>query len=369
MKVVVLGGAGDMGSETVRDLVKFTDVTKVTIADLNREAADKLANSLGDKRVSVETVDASSHSDLLRVLSGHDVAAGALGPFYRFEKPIAEAVLEAGLHYVSICDDHDAANAVLELDHAAREKGIKILTGLGWTPGLSNILARKGYDEMDNVDSIRVYWAGSAGDSEGFAVILHTIHIFTGLVTSFQNGAYVEIKAGSDKEVVEFPAPLGNVYTYHLGHPEPVTLPRYLEGVRNVTLKGGLAENYLNTLSKLVATLRLTNSDRKKMRLGKLLKKALPLFPVNPNRSYSGIRVDITGTRAGEKVNLTYAVVDHMRRLTGIPLSIGAYYMARGAIERTGVFGPEADGSINAGLFLQELERREIRIERQEQAL
>jgi len=198
MKVVVLGGAGDMGSAAVRDLVEFTDVAGVTIADLNSEAALKLAASLKDARVDVQKVDASSHADLVRVIKGHDVAAGALGPFYRFEKPIVEAALEAGVDYVSICDDHDAVDAVLQLDQAARDKGRRILTGLGWTPGLSNLLARKGYGELEEVESIRVYWAGSAGDSEGFAVILHTIHIFTGMVASFQEGRLVEVKAGSE---------------------------------------------------------------------------------------------------------------------------------------------------------------------------
>ena len=369
MKVVVLGGAGDMGSETVRDLIEYTDVSQVTIADRNREAAEKLAQSLGDERIAVETVDAAYHDDLVRVLSGHDVAAGALGPFYRFERSIAEAVLDAGINYVSICDDHDAAEAVLKLDPVAREKGVKILTGLGWTPGLSNILARRGYEELDKVDSIRIYWAGSAGDSEGLAVILHLIHIFTGKVITFQNGAHMEIKAGSDLEPVEFPAPLGKICTYHLGHPEPVTLPRYLKGLKDVTLKGGLAENYLNLLSKLVAALHLTDSERKKILLGKAVQKILPLLPVDKARSRSGIRVEITGTRAGDDVTISYSAVDRMRRLTGIPLSIGAHYMAKGAIERTGVFGPEADGSVNPELFLQELERRGVKVEKKEQVL
>lgn len=54
MKVVVLGGAGDMGSEAVRDLIEFTDAKQVTVADMNTEAAEKLAASIGDKRVAVK---------------------------------------------------------------------------------------------------------------------------------------------------------------------------------------------------------------------------------------------------------------------------------------------------------------------------
>ncbi|HOB86406.1 MAG TPA: saccharopine dehydrogenase [Bacillota bacterium] len=291
------------------------------------------------------------------------------GPFYRFEKPIVEACLEAGVNYVSICDDHDAAEAVLKLDPAAREKGLKMVTGLGWTPGITNMLARKGYDELDRVDSIRVYWAGSAGDSTGFAVILHTLHIFSGQVASFQGGRMQEVKAGSEREVVEFPSPLGKVHTFHVGHPEPVTIPLYLEGVKEVTLKGGLAENYLNNISLILRSLRMNDKPWKKTALGKLFKALLPLFPVNRERSLSGARVDLIGYRGRQKVRLSYAVVDHMRRLTGIPLSIGAWMMARGEVKRTGVFGPEAPGGIDADIFLQEIARRKITVERREEYL
>ncbi|GFP43748.1 hypothetical protein HKBW3C_02877 [Candidatus Hakubella thermalkaliphila] len=45
MKVVVLGGAGDMGSEAVKELVKFPEVERITIADLNTAAAEKLVSS------------------------------------------------------------------------------------------------------------------------------------------------------------------------------------------------------------------------------------------------------------------------------------------------------------------------------------
>ena len=95
----------------------------------------------------------------------------------------------------------------------------------------------------------------------------------------------------------------------------------------------------------------------------------MPLFPVNKNRSLSGIRVDITGRREGRLVKVSYGAVDHMNHLTGIPLSIGSYLMARGEIERLGVYGPEAEGAVNPHRFLEELVRREVKVVRQEELL
>ncbi len=159
---------------------------------------------------------------------------------------------------------------------------------------------------------------------------------------------------------------MGKITTFHLGHPEPVTLPRYLKGVREVTLKGGLAENYLNSLAKMMVALGLTATPSRKQRLGKLMKKLMPVFPSDKKRSLSGARVDISGKRDGKKVKVTYATVDHMKRLTGVPLSIGAYMMGRGIIKCKGVYGPEVEDAVNPDEFLEELARRDVKVERTE---
>lgn len=366
MRVVVLGGAGDMGAEAVRDLVQYGPFDEIVIADRNVVGAEKLASELNDRRVSVIEVDATKHAELVKLLAGQPIVAGALGPFYHFERPIVEAVLEAGASYVSICDDHDAVESVLTLDHQARERGCRILTGLGWTPGLSNLLARKGYEELEQVRSIRIFWAGSGGDSEGLAVILHTLHIFTGKVVSFKDGRMIRVKAGSEKETVEFPEPLGKVNTFHVGHPEPITVPRYLAGLQEVTLKGGLAENYLNGLTKFIVAIGLSRTRFTRQLLGRMFKVLLPFFPTDQQRTLTAIRVDISGRLKDQATTVSYSAIDHMKRLTGLPLSIGAIMMAENKIERSGVYGPEADNAVNPTLFLDELKRRNIEVIRQE---
>jgi len=362
MRIVVLGGAGDMGAEAVRDLVRYSKATEIVIADMNEQKSKQLAESIGDERLKVKKLDARSHENLVEIMKGSAAVAGALGPFYLFERLIIEAAIEAGANYVSICDDHDAVEAALTLDQEARQKGRRIMTGLGWTPGLSNLLARRGYDRLDQAESVRIYWAGSVGDSKGMAVILHLIHIFGGRVVSYQDGETVRIKAGSEKETVRFPAPLDHINTYHLGHPEPITVPLYLEGLQNVILKGGMVEHYLNLMAKCVAALGLAKYRLTKQILGRILKFLTPIFPANKKRSLSGIRVDISGYREGKPVVLSYGAAAPMRKLTGLPLSIGAMMMAESKIKRYGVFGPEADSAVDCELFLEELRRRGIEI-------
>lgn len=360
MRVIALGGAGDMCSFAVRDLARQEDVTEIMIADFDSDKASALAKELGAKCKSMK-VDANNESELVRAIDGYDVAVSGIGPFYKYEHKVARGALEAGVDYVSICDDYDAAESVLKLDERAKKKGVTILTGLGWTPGISNVLARMGADRLDDVEEIAVAWGGSASDSEGYAVILHTIHIFTGFVPSFQHGRKKMVQAGGDREKVVFPEPVGEMYVYNLGHPEPVTIPRFIN-VKNVTLKGGLSEEELNQVARYLNKARLTSTTRRKDIMGKTVKALGPLlFKLGqPDKPCSAIRVDVTGMKGGAWQHITYGAADHMNALTGIPLSIGALMLGRGFIAEKGVQAPES--CVDPGLFLAELGKRDVKV-------
>jgi len=300
MKVVALGGAGAMGRLAVRDLVSRDIVEKVIIADYNIDDAANLARELGEKCSAVR-VDANNHRNMVEVISGNDVALGAIGPFYKYEEKVAKACIEARVNYVSICDDYDAADAILKLDGEAKKAGITMITGVGWTPGVTNVMAKKAADEFDEIEDIAVSWGAHASDTVGKAVTLHTMHIFAGTVPSFQGGRRVMIPAGSGREKMRFPEPVGVVNVFHVGHPEPVTIPRYINA-RNVTLKGGLVEHYFNILGKTVAGLHLTTSTRGKDILGGIMNPLLPIFEKfsRPFETASAGRVDVTGKKKGK---------------------------------------------------------------------
>lgn len=360
MRIIALGGAGDMGSRAVRDLVKQDDVTEIMIADYEEDRANSFARELGTKCKAMK-VDANNPSELARAIEGYDVATGAIGPFYRYEYKVAKGAVDAGVNYVSICDDYDAASAVFDLEAEAKKKKVTVLTGLGWTPGLSNVLARKGADSLDEVEEIAVAWGGSASDSEGYAVILHTIHTFTGFVPSYENGRVKMVQAGSGREKILFPEPVGEIYVYHLGHPEPVTIPRFIPA-RTVTLKGGLSEEELNRVAIWLARLHLTTTPGRKDRIGKTIKFLGPaLFKIGkPENPRSAIRVDVTGKKNGSWTQLTYGSADHMNNITGIPLSIGALMLGRGQIKAKGVQAPES--CVDPETFLAELGKRDVKV-------
>ncbi len=342
MKVISLGGAGAMGRYAVRDIASKDTVEKLTIADYNLAEAQNVAQGLGEKCDAVQ-IDANNHSQMVESIKGYDIALGSIGPFYKYEAKVVKACIDAGVNYVSICDDYDACAAALELDAEAKAAGLTMISGCGWTPGVTNVLARRGSAEFDDLMEVAVAWGAHAGDTEGKAVTLHTIHILTGVVPSFWDGRTVWVAAGSGQERLRFPDPVGEIYVYHVGHPEPVTIPRYFN-VGTVTLKGGLVEEYLTQLGKIVNKLHLTRSVRQKDIIGGIINAALPYLEKlgAPPEMASACRVDLTGKKNGKWQHIALGAVAHMDLLTGLPLSIAGQMIAEGKVAEKGVMGPEA---------------------------
>lgn len=358
-RVIVLGGAGDMGSQVVEDLCRQDAFEKVTIGDFNVEKAEKLAERLGSAKLDVARVNVLERGSVVPLLRRHDVVAGCVGPFYRFEVPQAEAALEAGVPYLSLCDDFDAVEEIFRLHERARAKGVLLLSGLGWTPGLSNVVAKKLSEGMDRVTQIHIAWAGDVFDAEGLAVINHTIHIFSGTIKSFALGREVEMAAGAGRRMVTFPSPIGRIPAYHVGHPEPVTLPKYFPHLQEVTLRGGLTPPIFNQIALLTGRTPFVKTPAQKQIVSKLVKRAMGVVP-NPKDRVSGLSVEVVGEKEGATLRRIAGAVDKMRRLTGIPLAVGCGLVATGKVGGAGVFAPE--GCIPPDLFLAQLRRRGVKV-------
>lgn len=341
-----------MGSNIVRFLNK-NYFEEICILDINEEKGKVLAKELGEKYEFIK-LDINKREALVDVLKKFDLAISAIGPFYEFGPYIAKAVIEAGLDFVDICDDYDAAKQILEMNDEAKSKDLTVITGMGWTPGLSNILAKYAYEELGGADKIRIHWVGSAADSKGLAVIMHLLYAMTGRVPMYIEGKEILVEAGSGKEEVIYPEPIGKAYSYYTGHPEPVTIPRYLE-VKTVEVKGGLVPDWQNSLGKFFVKMHLTNTPSRRRRLSKFLHKIEDVFR-SGGVECSSVRVDVF--KGSEEISLASA--DRMGRLTAIPAAVCAELIAKGEINAIGCYAPE--GCVEPSSFLRALEEREVRV-------
>lgn len=360
MEIIVLGGAGDMGSRAVEELAVSQGVGRVTIADRNVAAARRIAARLGNRgaEVDVRQIDARSHAQLVEAMRGYDVAASALGPFYFFEAKMVRAAIEAGVHYASICDEWQAARTVIEqFDEEARRRGVIIITGLGTSPGLSNVGIRYLAQQMDTVRraDVTVYQPLNAGGGE--AVVQHMLHIISGMVVAWRGGEWVMVPACSQERVVEFPR-FGPMKVWNMGHSEPETIPRFIAGIEEVNFFMGFGRGSGLFIRPARWGLFASGWVRNAVaRLVTLLERVSP----TGEPAEGAVRIDVWGEAAGEEVHRIACGIGQMREATGLSLAVGTLMLARGECltKEGGVYGPEA--CLDPQTFIGRLSARGVR--------
>ncbi|MDI6875109.1 saccharopine dehydrogenase family protein [Candidatus Solincola sp.] len=341
MKVLVMGGAGNMGSRAVEDLANTPGVERVTIGDANLAKAREIAGKLESAPAKVEAVqvDARNHARLVEVMRGYDVVASALGPFYLFETRLVKAALDADVNYISICDDWSAAqDTIIRFDHVARERGRLVVTGMGASPGLSNVGVRLLADQLDKVRKADIYVYMPAEGEYGEAVIKHTFFIYGTVVPVFREGVMYMLPAGSLHYDVEMPK-FGVQRVWNIGHSEAVTLSRFNPHLEEVKMTMGMGKG-----SRIFVALGRLGffSTPKKIDLATklLLKYSKPSPTADPD---CALRVDVTGEKDGRETTLTVCGIATQRESTGLALSIGTYLLGKGKLQvsKGGVWGPE----------------------------
>jgi saccharopine dehydrogenase-like NADP-dependent oxidoreductase len=352
MKIIVLGGAGDVGSRAVEELALAEGVQEVAIADRNTAAAQRIATRLAGARarVTVHAVDADDHAGLVRVITGYDVAASALGPFFRFEAKLARAAIEAGADYASVCDEWEAAEAVLDgLQYEARRRGRIVLTGLGTSPGVTNIGIRYLADQLDRPRraDVQVYQPLDAGGGE--AVVRHMLHIISGDTVIWRRGARTTIPACSESARVDFPR-FGVVQVWNMGHAEPVTVPRFIPQIEEVNFRMGFGtgSGVFITPAKLGLWKLRSVADAFVRLVVRWEQRQATAIPAD-----GAIRVDVWGEKDGEERHLILCGTGQMREVTGLSLAVGTLMLGRKqlSVHEGGVYPPE--GCIDAGTFIR----------------
>jgi saccharopine dehydrogenase (NAD+, L-lysine-forming) len=373
MQALVLGGAGDMGQAAARDLIKQEQVKKVIIGDINTDPGrlhDKLRTS---EKVSFKRIDAYDHNGLVSAIKDADVVINCAGPFYKTAVAVARAAVEAKVSYIDICDDYEAVTVLYasEIDNAAKEAGITILTGMGSDPGTNNIIAKYFANQLDRVDEIALYWVVSIADLGEGAAWDHSLHMVTGKVPQYLDGKLEWVQGGTGEERIRFLEPLGDCLISYVGHPQPLTIPRYIKGVKRVVIKGALIPTWVDQLIKEQNETGFLSTEPIEVKGAKVAPYDLTLrlwraIPHSRDKGpvASGMKMTVRGERKGKQVTYTADVVGRTAAGTGLPVSIAALMLHAGDVTVKGVVAPE--GCIDPEKYLAALLKRGAKIHQTE---
>jgi len=360
-RVTILGGCGVVGSIAAQTLVASGVFSEVAIADVDIARTRRAAESLGLKESAALEFDAASPESIESAIHGSSVVLNCVGPFYQYGPPILKAVIDSGIDYVDVCDDLDATEKLLEMDEDARRAGISALIGMGSSPGVANLLVRFCADSMlDQVEAVDIYHAHGGEQVEGPAVVKHRIHSMKMDIPMFLDGAFTSVRLFEQsgralEEAVDFrDVGIYNVYAYP--HPETITLPRYLKGVRRVTNLGLVLPPAYAEIIKETVRLGLTDEDPVEVQGQNVVPLEFAVaFILSRRQALMAeaalkepmwcLRIVVSGRKDGEKSAYIFSMSSRgqgMGEGTGIPAALGAILMATGKVEAKGVNPPES---------------------------
>ncbi len=242
--IAILGGAGMMGQGIIRDLLSdrtIIDIAEVRLFDTNRERMAALREELDDSRLTLHDLDVADPAALARSLAGADICINSVPTLAGFQMDIFGAALAAGVDYVDLGGLGTYTVKQLEWQERFRQAGVVAVLGVGADPGMSNVICRAVADELDEIDSINLYWAATLTGQEN-PVLVPPYSVSTVLAEyahpclQFLDGRHVECQPQTGIEVIDLPQPWGRCEFMYSIHSEQLTVP-LADGIREKGIK------------------------------------------------------------------------------------------------------------------------------------
>ncbi|MFO7688727.1 MAG: saccharopine dehydrogenase C-terminal domain-containing protein [Desulfobacterales bacterium] len=154
MRVLVLGGCGIQGRAALYDLSRNPTVDQVTCADIQPDLIHTF-DFLDTAKIQPVGLDANDPNALASIMGNQfDVVLDFLPP--QHVRTVAEAAIISGVNLINTNYAYD----ILDLDHAAKEKGISIIPECGLDPGIDLILYKYSLKHFDKVFKLNSYCGG-----------------------------------------------------------------------------------------------------------------------------------------------------------------------------------------------------------------
>jgi lysine 6-dehydrogenase len=377
MRMLVLG-AGLQGSACAYDLLQNEEVTEVRLADLNIKHLPEFLAPYSGKRLIPTPLDVRDREAVVALMRECDAAMSAI-PYY-FNLDLARDAAEAGVHFCDLGGNTDIVFEQKKLDETARAKGITIIPDCGLAPGMVNILAQRGIDQLDTVDAVRIFVGGLPQNPEpplNYQIVYSlegVLDYYTTLSWVVRDGKREQVKALSEIEPVKFDAPVGELEAFHTAGGLSTMAFRYEGKIPTMEYKTLRYPGHAKIMEAIreLGLLELEPIDVKGVRVAPrdvAVAAMGPRLTKPAGKDLVALRVLVSGTKSGKPKTIDFELVDKydekhgisaMMRTTGYSLSITGQMQARGEVKPAGVHTP--DECIPAEKYITELKKRGVEI-------
>ncbi|MFZ9246560.1 MAG: hypothetical protein ACO3DV_07920 [Ilumatobacteraceae bacterium] len=292
-------GAGVVGARVAESL-SIESQTSILVYDSSQIVAQRLARRLSETN---SLIKATNRSELHRAKVV--VLAGPLP-----HTPVAKEFLGKGVSIVSTSDDIADCLNLLSLSDLATENKATLIIGAASSPGMSGLLVRNLSKAFDSIDEVHIALHGTGGP----ACARQHHRALSGQSIGWHDGEWLRRPAGSGRELCWFPEPVGAYDCYRGELPDPLLIKRAFSELVRVT-----------------ARVSATRRDRVFARLPMLI-------PPRAEGGMGGLRVEVRGTKNGERVVDVVGVAERVGQVAGVVSGCVARSISVGEISQPGAF-------------------------------
>ncbi|ARU59538.1 saccharopine dehydrogenase [Oleiphilus messinensis] len=184
--ILILGGYGNFGKRIVESLLDFTAV-KLIIAGRSLEKASNLCRVCARQdpaallEPAVLDINDVLFEEQLRKLNPFLIIHTG-GPFQGQDYRVPQACINIGCHYIDLADDRRFVCDIGRLNTAAKEKGVLVVTGASFVPGLSATVVDHYVSKFQTLETIDYAIApgnkAERGEATVRAILSYTGHPF-----------------------------------------------------------------------------------------------------------------------------------------------------------------------------------------------
>ena len=350
-------GAGKMGLVLAKDLLDSDARNRVTLVDYENKQLKKASGLIRSKRLDTIQADVEDIKQREGVFKGQDVALSAL--LHKHSLLAMEAAVQAGMHFVDLAGEFTPERQ--KYDGQAKKKGITLLSGVGVSPGITNVCVGRGVHLLDSAEKALIYVGGVPVHPKPPLKyrIVYAVNSLLGLyqrpVPLLKDGQARTVPALSGLESVSFDPPFSEMECF------------YTDGLNSLihTMKGKVREElWEKTIrpkghSQEIKTLKdcglfsakPVHVSGQKVVPREILEVLLDSrIKLGKEQDATLLRVIVSGRKSGKSQTHVFEMEDHydihkgftsMAKTTSFPASIAAQMIVSGEVRRRGCLFPE----------------------------
>lgn len=372
-------GAGKMGVVLAKDLLESDKESRVTLVDIDVERLRTADEFISSGRLVPIQRDIEDREQRESLFIGCHVCLCAL--LHKHSLMSMEASLAAGVHFVDLIGEFTLEKQKKDME--AKSRGIIVLSGMGVSPGITNVCVGRGVRLLDETEDVLVFVGGNPVHPipplkyRIVYAVNSLLNLYARSVPILKKGQTAEVAPLSGVESISFSLPFQDMECFYTDGLNSLfyTMPGkisgelsektvrhrgHAEGIGTLKECGLFSEDAINVDGCDIVPRRILEA---------LLDKRLFL---GEERDATLMRILVKGRKSGKVARHVFEMEDlydeknrftSMAKTTSFPASIAARMIAEGQIKRRGVLFPENvfdDGLYDP--FITELGKRGVTV-------